>query len=642
MFTKQIQPVRISALSHNMDKRLKKVYSFLSKWGVVIILSLLVLEGLFLRMYSHHDFLHFQLDQARDAYLIKEAVEEGAENLPLMGPRAAGSFLRLGPIFYYFQYLSAAIFQNTEPSTLALFDLLAGVLTIPLMYLFLRMFFSKKWSLLITFLFSHSLFLLVYDRFAWNPNSLPFFSLLTFFAWLKYWKNRDENKPALGWLALTVLAGGIAVQLHFSSYLVIPLIILSSLALFFLAERFLWKKKKFIFSLKEAVVIVLVAVFTQLPVITNEIMGEGVNTRQFFETFQEKKDKDDTYNIFEKAVQNISTYSKGYWLVVMGNQDIDYPVVRMNKEGVDIRCDHFCRIYLVTTVISIVFFLISLLALTLLVVKKTKLVLSAKCSNEIKRKWRFLALSSLWLLISWWTFFTLSFSIPPRFFLLSAVVFWVMAGVLLKQMGVNRLGEKLVILLAAVIFISNVIQIVNIYDLKNGADKYSLNEYPRDLILKEAFPVTLGQEEKIVDWMEQKYVEDDNEYLLFWSSSYYYRPLRYLLDSKEETKEHNFYFSGYPTYPEASYFAVVKTSDPHKFFNDKRKPLFAVNDQKTFGTLTVYHLSLTSDGQREAFSRKDKFLAKMQVSDDSSKCLENPKPQCRFTWGDVINKLGDN
>ena len=65
--------------------------------------------GIFLRAYNFAPWLHFELDQARDAILVGEAVEDGAGELPLLGPRAAGSFLRLGPAFYYIEYISAKI-----------------------------------------------------------------------------------------------------------------------------------------------------------------------------------------------------------------------------------------------------------------------------------------------------------------------------------------------------------------------------------------------------------------------------------------------------------------------------------------------------------------------------------------------------
>ncbi|HLM83842.1 MAG TPA: hypothetical protein VK254_01360, partial [Candidatus Bathyarchaeia archaeon] len=71
---------------------------------VCIILALIVVFAVAIRVYHFSDWLHFGMDQARDASLVRDAVQNGPSQLPLLGPRAAGTFVRLGPIFYYFQY----------------------------------------------------------------------------------------------------------------------------------------------------------------------------------------------------------------------------------------------------------------------------------------------------------------------------------------------------------------------------------------------------------------------------------------------------------------------------------------------------------------------------------------------------------
>ena len=68
-------------------------------------LALIIALGFFLRSYHFTDWLHFELDQARDARVVDAALEGGPGELPLLGPKAGGTFLRLGPAFYYLQYL---------------------------------------------------------------------------------------------------------------------------------------------------------------------------------------------------------------------------------------------------------------------------------------------------------------------------------------------------------------------------------------------------------------------------------------------------------------------------------------------------------------------------------------------------------
>ena len=111
---------------------------FKQRWDYLILLFIVALAAA-IRLYHFHDWLYFAMDQARDGMLTRETYENGASTLPLLGPRAAGTFLRLGPIFYYFQYISAKIFHSTDPAVLAYPDFLFSVLSIPLFFFFLRL-----------------------------------------------------------------------------------------------------------------------------------------------------------------------------------------------------------------------------------------------------------------------------------------------------------------------------------------------------------------------------------------------------------------------------------------------------------------------------------------------------------------------
>ncbi|MFC1638448.1 glycosyltransferase family 39 protein, partial [Patescibacteria group bacterium] len=148
------------------------------------IATVVFLFGIFLRVYHFDDWLHFELDQARDVFIISNADSNGFSEMPLLGPQARGRDLQLGPIFYYFQYTSAKIF-GVSPVTIAFPDLLFSILLIPLSYLFSRQFFSGSISLLLSLITASSLFLVTYGRFAWNPNAMPFWTMLSVYALMK-------------------------------------------------------------------------------------------------------------------------------------------------------------------------------------------------------------------------------------------------------------------------------------------------------------------------------------------------------------------------------------------------------------------------------------------------------------------------
>jgi hypothetical protein len=110
------------------------------------ILLAIILLGTFLRAYNLNDWLDFGDDQVHDAILV-EAVVRGETAWPLLGPDMSKSGngstegssrenrFHIGPVYYYFQILSAKMF-GTEPYRLAYPDLLFSILSIPLFFIF--------------------------------------------------------------------------------------------------------------------------------------------------------------------------------------------------------------------------------------------------------------------------------------------------------------------------------------------------------------------------------------------------------------------------------------------------------------------------------------------------------------------------
>ena len=74
-----------------------------ANWRDVLVISLVVCAGVFLRTYHFSDWLHFELDQAFDYDLVSPAVGHSPLDLPLLGPNVGGGLLRLGPAFYYME-----------------------------------------------------------------------------------------------------------------------------------------------------------------------------------------------------------------------------------------------------------------------------------------------------------------------------------------------------------------------------------------------------------------------------------------------------------------------------------------------------------------------------------------------------------
>ncbi|MBP7060823.1 MAG: glycosyltransferase family 39 protein, partial [Candidatus Moranbacteria bacterium] len=182
-----------------------------------------ILLGIFLRTYAFRDWMIFNPDQARDALLVQDML--AGKVWPLLGPQAGNTYFSLGPIFYYFQYASAWLFGSSA-ERMAYPDLLFSVLAIPLFFVFTRRFFTRPLSLVLTFLFTTSFFVVTYSRFAFNPNAIPFFTLLFFLALLQILDHAPRER--FGWAALLGVAMGVGFQLHTILFIAMPFLALLS------------------------------------------------------------------------------------------------------------------------------------------------------------------------------------------------------------------------------------------------------------------------------------------------------------------------------------------------------------------------------------------------------------------------------
>ncbi len=228
----------------------------------------ILVAGIFLRTWHFHDWLRFSEDEARDATIIDNVIAH-REPLPLLGPVASVSNFKLGPAYYYIQFAAAKIFGDS-PVKLAYPDLIFSLLSVPLLYLLLKKYFRRDVSLTVTAVFSFSFFIIKYSRFAWNPNSTPFFSILFLYSFLQ--TANPEVKKKIIWAILAGTALGIGVQLHAVFLLVFPLV-------FLVAGAYAIKKK--VVNWKNIVLIIFVALILNTPQIIFEIKSGGENTKAF-------------------------------------------------------------------------------------------------------------------------------------------------------------------------------------------------------------------------------------------------------------------------------------------------------------------------------------------------------------------------
>lgn len=186
---------------------LKKIHSFISKNKLefFLFLTILIISAIF-RLYRISDFMTFLGDEGRDM-IVAKGILEG--NLTLLGPRASAGDFFLGPAYYYMiaPFLLIANYDPVGPSVMvALF----GIATVAFVYYIGRKFFNKEAGLIAASLYAISPLVVAYSRSSWNPNLMPFASLL-----ILYLLYKALIKQSLKMFILIGFLLGIAIQLHY-------------------------------------------------------------------------------------------------------------------------------------------------------------------------------------------------------------------------------------------------------------------------------------------------------------------------------------------------------------------------------------------------------------------------------------------
>jgi len=582
------------------DQSLKK------KIFTISILAILA-AGIFLRTYHFSDWLHFELDQSRDAKVIDLAIKEGASNLPLLGPKAGGSFLRLGPIFYYYNYVSALVFGNT-PEGIAAITLIFGILALAFFYLLARRYFDREISLGLFSLFAASLFMVMYSRFSWNPNPLPFFVILFFYALLR---SVDETETKRGmWLVVSSFALASATQMHFLAFVALPVIGL----VFVLIKHPRIKIRWWIAA-------TLLFVFLYAPAIINDVKTGGDNFGKLFAVASKKSSKDDRA-LSEKFLKNYFENSLGHFLIVSGQEKIELPKIGAGSNPAvgHFTCDAECNERIPLGILAVLFFSSGIF----LLFKKTF------SEKDLKRK-NFLILVSLALSVFFAIFVPLAFDISPRFFLLTAPLPFIFLGLIMEFLKVNlkKAGEIAAVLTVIVLIISNLLAVQKRFQ-ELAAAKSSVFQISGDRVLKENTRVTLEQQEAITDYMESIYVK--NKFPVYVNSDpFYRRSFLYHLDQKEIPRDdfrNN--VNQKKVYQKGNYFLVYPTlANVEKEINDYSGN-YQIAGKKEFGTLTLFEL----------VPKPEAINAEEQQFEPKGKPKSAPGVPLRFRWEEIFSEDG--
>jgi 4-amino-4-deoxy-L-arabinose transferase-like glycosyltransferase len=574
---------------------------FLKHKKELALILLVTCAAGFLRFYNLAPWLHFELDQARDAIVIDRATEGSVLDLPLLGPKAGGTFLRLGPAFYYLEYISAKLFGANVVGHMVLVTIL-GTLLVPLFYFFLRRAFTRSTSLVGALWLGTSLYAVLYSRFGWNPNFLPFFTLGGFW-FLLYAVDKSlttsRRKKAL-WGAALFLT--IATQMHFLAFLALPTITV----LFLVYKRPTLPLTAWGWA-------ILIALFLYLPMVLNETKTGFANTSEFFGAVTEKSTKEE-HPLLEKLVKNTAEYGLAEIVVLTGFEGASFP--KVDIEGIrvtSIVCEGRCDTGKWYGILGVLFFVTSILALCY----------QAYVSSGQKRD--FFALVLIWQGVAFALFTPLAFGIAPRFYLLSLPIFFVGALAvfdLLTKFLQPQWRLLLLCVLAIGVVSSNGYFIDKRFQELQMSRSEAITTAP-DRILKEKTRVTLAQKKDIVEAI-MALPEVTKKPLYFESTSQYKRAFKYLLRQKTIPTDG---ISPDTVYREGIYVYVLRTQSDIPTVLGRILESFDITEKKVFGTLTMIVLT----------PKLEAITAEKQIIVPPVSTTSNSLAPRRYTWREYLS-----
>lgn len=230
------------------------VESFLGINKISLSVLLILLLAIFLRLYNLGNGMPFIGDQGWFYLSARDLLVHG--QIPLVGITSSHTWLHQGPLWTYMLSFVLLV-SKFNPISGACLTVGFGVLTTVLMYLLGKEMFSQKVGLIAALLYSSSPLIISFDRMAFDPSLIPFFTVLYLFALVKWLKGNINYFP----LILLLLA--ILYNLELATFtLTFPFILIFIYGLF---KRTDWIKK--LLNIRIISASILLPLVIMLPVI---------------------------------------------------------------------------------------------------------------------------------------------------------------------------------------------------------------------------------------------------------------------------------------------------------------------------------------------------------------------------------------
>lgn len=272
------------------------------------MLVVILVVGAFLRLYKIDQYMTFLGDEGRDVIIVRRLLVYF--DPILIGPGTSIGNMYLGPLYYYMMALPLLV-ANFSPVGPAVLVALLGLAAIALIWRVGREWFPTSpdsvgirgaSGLIAAGLYAISPTVIIYSRSSWNPNIMPFFSLLSVYS---VWKMWHEHKYK--WLIVLGVSYAFVLQSHYLGLLLLP-----TLGLFWLIslKSFRQKNQEKRRFIKYSVIGILIFLFLMSPLVIFDArhgwrnyaaMKQFITVRQDTVSIKPWKAIPNMWPIFEKA-----------------------------------------------------------------------------------------------------------------------------------------------------------------------------------------------------------------------------------------------------------------------------------------------------------------------------------------------------
>lgn len=183
-----------------------------------ILLFIILLVGAFFRLYKISEYMTFLGDEGRDVIVVRRLLVNF--DPILIGPRTSIGDMYLGPLYYYL-IAPALLIANFSPVGPAIMVAIVGIITIFFVWYVARDWFGKIAAFVAAILYAISPVVIIYSRSSWNPNIMPFFTLLCIYSLWQIWHNGKWK-----WLIVLGVSFAFVLQSHYLGLLLLPTILL--------------------------------------------------------------------------------------------------------------------------------------------------------------------------------------------------------------------------------------------------------------------------------------------------------------------------------------------------------------------------------------------------------------------------------